>query len=85
MPFMHLEKQDHWSLTQLVLYSRGSQTFPTREPQNNGVRHWGPPSTLEVACNVVHGHARALLDFCKHRHEYITKEQQPRSHNIILK
>ncbi len=45
--------------------------FLARDPQNNNARDWGPPSTLEVAYNVMHSSANALLG--QHRHQNNTK------------
>ncbi len=53
------------------------------DPQNNSARDWRPQSTLEVAYNVVHSHANALLGL--QRYQYNTKEQQLNSHSIIFK
>ncbi len=37
------------------------------DPQNNRARACGPPSKLEMAYNVVHSRAHALLDLRKHK------------------
>ncbi len=57
---------------------QGFPNFSARDPQNNGARDWGPPSSLEVAYNVGHSRANTLLGL--HEHQYNTKEQQPNSH-----
>ncbi len=48
-----------------------------------------PPSTLEIDeghyNNAVNSRAGALLDPREHEHQYNRKEQQPNSHNVILK
>ncbi len=56
---------------------QGFPNFSAHDPQNNSARDWGSPLTLEVACNVVHSHAHALLGLYKHRHQ--------NGYNIILK
>ncbi len=73
--------------------SQKRSAFITRSPLLQGLHttlwtQWSlsaAPLTQEEAHDIVHSHADALLGWCKHGHQYNTKEQQHYSHNIILK
>ncbi len=81
-----IREQHNFDIRYILQYyiCRGFPNFSACNPQNISARDWGPPSTLEVACNV-HGSTHALFGLCKHRHHYNPKEQLSYSHNIILK
>ncbi len=46
----------------LVFSSTGVPKLFRLHPKNNGARDWGPPSTMEVAYNIVHTHFLAYAN-----------------------
>ncbi len=42
--------------TSCLMLEQRFPNFPARDPKSKSARDWGPPSTPEVACNIVHSH-----------------------------